>query len=105
MNYGDSYDGIIGVVQEFNQDRIPMSKLCAGIQPGPPNDSTCGSGSFTSIPTSQQVAAWAKHNCMGVMIFSFSQDIVDFTTCPQYSGYPNAGDHGWQKAVSAVLFG
>lgn len=105
MNYGDSYDNIVQMVKQFNQDGIPLSKLCAGIQPGPPDDSSCGNYSFTSIPTSLQVATWAKSNCMGVMIFSFSQDIVTFTSCPQYTPYPNPNDHGWQKAVSEVLFG
>jgi hypothetical protein len=105
MNYGGSYEVIIGGVQTFNGCGIPMAKLYAGIRPGPPNDSSCGNGSFTSIATSKSVAQWTKTNCSGVMIFSFSQDIVDFTACPQHSGYPNPADHGWQEAVQSVLFG
>jgi hypothetical protein len=105
MLYGDFSDLIIACVKEFNGIGIPMAQLYAGIQPGPPINTPCGNASFTSIYTSKAVAQWSKTHCAGVMIFSFSQDIVDFTACPQYSGYPNPADHGWQKAVSGVLFG
>lgn len=105
MYYGNSYDAIINNLIAFHKEgNIPYQKLCAGIQPGPPQSTSCAHAGFTSIDVSRKVAAWAKAHCMGVMIYSFSQDIVDFTACPQHSGYPEPDDHAWQKAVSAVLF-
>ena len=104
MNYGDSYDDIIALVQTFNSCGIPMDKLYAGVQPGPP--SPCGDGgAFTSIEVSKQVAAWTKTNCAGVMMFTFSTDTVEYAGCPQRTGWPNPADHSWQKAVQSVLAG
>ncbi|MGH7485767.1 MAG: glycoside hydrolase family 18 protein [bacterium] len=104
MVYGDSYDNIISNVQWFNEAGIPMDKLCAGVQAGPAGTS-CDNGAFTSIATSKQVAQWAKTNCAGVMLFTFSQDIVSFTGCPQHGPYPDPNDHAWQIAIQGVLFG
>jgi Glycosyl hydrolases family 18 len=103
MNYGDSCQGITGLVQMFNGYGIPMSKLYAGVRPGPPADSKCRDDSFTSIETCRQVAAWAKTNCAGVMMFTFSTDTIEYTACPQHTGWPNPADHGWQKAIQSVL--
>jgi hypothetical protein len=106
MNYGDDYDDIIELVQTFNGCGIPMAKLYAGVQPGPPADSPCGGGgAFTSVDVSRKVAAWTKTNCAGVMLFTFSTDTVEFAGCPQHTGWPNPADHGWQKAIQSVLVG
>jgi hypothetical protein len=103
MVYGDDYDSIISNVQWFHQAGIPMNQLCAGVQAGPAR-TKCDNGSFTSIPTTQQVAQWAKANALGVMLFTYSQDIVAFTGCPQHGPWPDPNDHAWQAAISAILF-
>jgi len=103
MNYGNSYEDIIDLVQTFNGCGIPMNKLYAGVQPGPPPP--CNGGAFTSVDVSRQVAAWTKTNCAGVMMFTFSTDTVEFAGCPQHSGWPNPNDHTWQIAIQKVLTG
>jgi hypothetical protein len=103
MNYGDSYDDIIDLVKTFSDCGIPMAKLYAGVQPGPPPP--CPDHAFTSIDVSKKVAAWTKANCAGVMMFTFSTDTVEFSGCPQHTGWPNPADHSWQKAIQSVLAG
>jgi hypothetical protein len=102
MSYGDDAEDIIAVVNQFAGVINPY-KLCAGVQAGPAG--TPCDDNFTSILTSQKVAQWAKTKCMGVMLFSFSQDIVAFTGCPQHGPYPSPGDHAWQIAIQRVLYG
>ena len=106
MAYSDSFSSIVGNVQYFQQAGIPLSRLCAGVQAGPAN-TPCDNGQFTSMATAQQVAEWARTNAMGMMLFTFSQDILEFTACPQKQPqykYPNANDHSWQRAIAAALY-
>jgi hypothetical protein len=102
MNYGNDCNAIIELVQTFNNLGMPMKKLYAGVKPGPLNCEGA-KDSFTSIEVSEQVAEWAKTNCAGVMIFTYSTDTVEYADCPQKSGWPNPKDHAWQKAITGVL--
>lgn len=103
MDYGDSAESILGTVKLVHGIGVPMDKLCVGVQAGPAR-TRCDNKAFTSIETSKEVAAWARTNAFGVMLFSFSQDIGAFTGCPQHGRFPGTNDHAWQKAISSVLF-
>jgi Glycosyl hydrolases family 18 len=111
MNYGNDYDGELGIItraQSFINIGIPKEKLYAGVQPGPfdVNGDSCHGQQFTSIEVSKRVAKWAKTNCAGVMIFSYSTDTVEFARCPRppkKSGWPDKDDHAWQKAITEEL--
>jgi hypothetical protein len=130
MNYGNDLHkqlgdfsiGIKDVVQEFISLGIPKEKLYAGVYPGPifrkgekweicdKPPKVSDDQAWTSIEVSKEVAEWAKTkgadgkpNCAGVMIFSFSTDTVEYAGCPIKTGWPNPGDHAWQKAITSVL--
>jgi hypothetical protein len=65
-------------------------------------------GSFTSIATAAQIAAWqpVSGQKMGMMVWSFSQDIQQFTGFPQNQPqlmFPNPEDHTWQRVMASVL--
>jgi hypothetical protein len=102
MVYGNSYDGILSNLQWFHSAGIAMNQLCAGVQAGP-EAAACNNPGFTSLATARRVAQWAGNNCRGVMLFTFSQDIVAFTGCPQHGSYPAPGDHAWQQTITEAL--
>jgi hypothetical protein len=103
MNYGDSLDDIKKLVQRFKDEgSVPLAKLYAGVQPGPVPKCAAGRA-ITSLAVSEQVAAWAKKTCAGIMMFTFSTDTVEFCGCPQRQRFPDPDDHAWQKAIQAVL--
>jgi hypothetical protein len=88
MTYGDLCKDITDFVQIFSESGIPKEKLYVGVRPGP-----APRGNFTSIDACKDVALWAKKNCAGVMMFTFSTDTVEFA----------GADHAWQKAITSVL--
>jgi Glycosyl hydrolases family 18 len=116
MNYGNDKDSITGLVDFFIRLGIPKDKLYAGVAPGPvdskgnvcaelyPGEKGPYTPNWTSIKVAEEVAKWAKTNCTGVMIWSYSADTVEYTGCPhRKTGWPNKGDHAWQKAITSVL--
>ncbi|TWB40986.1 EndoS/ChiA family endoglycosidase [Nitrospirillum pindoramense] len=105
MSYGTGAAGIESATKAYTSTSsltypLAASQLCAGVQAGPSNGHW-----MTSLADTTSVATWAKNkNYLGVMIYSFSQDIEEFTgtaTDPsQYKyPYPSAGDHMFQQAV------
>ncbi|MBV8109499.1 MAG: hypothetical protein JO012_07010 [Hyphomicrobiales bacterium] len=118
MSYGNNYEFIINEVQKIFHDtgKIPKEKLYAGVAPGPvdskgnvcaelyPGEKPPYTPNWTSIKVAEEVAKWAKTNCAGVMIWSYSADTVEYTGCPhRKTGWPNKNDHAWQKAITRVL--
>jgi len=109
MDYGD-FEGAPGLEQfTAAYTNIPVggrnvgmtpSQLCIGVQAGVGNW-------MTTLANTQAVSAWvAQNGYLGIMLYTFSQDIQQWTHQPQNSpGYmfPNPGDHEWQKAIIASM--
>lgn len=87
---------------------LRWDQLCIGVMAGPPHYRT-------PIADASWLAAWAAEPLsdakkippiLGMMLFSFSQDILQFTHDPQNTiMYPNPNDHQWQKAIVAGMWG
>jgi hypothetical protein len=109
MTYGNNLLTLQSTAEAYNPGNVtyPLgaSRVCVGIQPGP-TDNKCAGNAFTSLVTSEAAAYWAKNTgYRGVMIYSYSQDVTAFTSCPQHGAYPSPDDHGWQKGIAKTLFG
>jgi hypothetical protein len=96
MGYGWGYQQQISNLSAYTAAGMPYSKLCIGVQPGPVNGQW-----MTPLSEVQQLAIWTKQNgLLGMMMWSFSQDILEFTNTPQYgTPYMSAGDHSFQQAI------
>lgn len=110
MGYGYGYESQISSIQAYMN--IPVggqnvgmnaSQLAIGVQAGPPEGSW-----MTDIDEVYKLAKWTTSNLAGMMLFTFSQDIQQFTYWPQNSPskmYPNADDHLWQRTIVAGFLG
>jgi hypothetical protein len=111
MGYGNGYQDQISGVEEYvtlksgslNVGMKP-TQLCIGVQAGPPEVDW-----MTAIGETGQLARWVVQNSyLGMMLFTFPQDIQQWTHWPQNSpgyGFPNPNDHEWQKAIIAGIWG
>jgi hypothetical protein len=95
MGYGSDVEPMQAAVESYTSLGMPYSKLCVGIQAGPQG------GSMTSLETTQTLAAWVtQKGLLGMMMWSYSQDISEFTTAPQYTvPYMSPTDHLWQQTI------
>ncbi len=96
MGYGYDAGTMESVVASYVPLEMSLDRLCIGVQPGP------ASGTWmTSLDTTSTVAAYVQQNgLLGMMMWSFSQDIGEFTNDPQYgTPYPSPNDHLWQKTI------
>lgn len=102
MGYGDSIEGLEDDANRYLQLGLPRSKLCVGVQAGP-----SGQSGMTSLQTTSAVTQWAMDNhLLGMMLFSYSQDIQQFTFSPQHSKpYPSPDDHLWQRVIVETVKG
>lgn len=107
MAYGGDADAQETFVTDYHDEQgMPWDKLLVGVQAGPPD-----AGWMTSIETVTQVAAAvrsARLPVRGMMLFTFSQDIQQFTFSPQNSPdklWPNPDDHQWQRTMSTGMPG
>lgn len=102
MAYGYNFEELKNLALQYAEFGLPLEKLCVGVQAGPAAQQW-----MTSLETTRQVAQWVKQNgLLGVMLFSYSQDIQQFTTAPQHSQpYPSPEDHAWQAAIVEALYG
>ncbi len=114
MSYGDGYAYQISLIQEYHNimaggTNVGMNwnQLAIGVQAGPP-----GQGGMTPIDEVYQLAQWSvaadSPPILGMMLFTFSQDIQQFTYSPQNSPskmFPNADDHQWQRTIVAGFLG
>lgn len=106
MTYGDSASGLEAQFGDYVTEGFSPGKLMIGVNAGP----VAQGGSFTSVGTAEALAGWQPDGGtkMGMMVWSFSQDIQQFTANPQNQPdlmFPNAEDHEWQRAMSAVMDG
>lgn len=104
MNYGDYAPGLESVFNEYVSLGMRPDQLTIGVNAGP----VAQGGSFTSIATAEALTAWQPERAtkLGMMVWTFSQDIQQFTADPQNQvslAWPNADDHAWQRAIIAAM--
>lgn len=119
MAYGYSFEEQIWFLQGYhdvtvNGTNVGMdwNRLAIGVQAGPPDQ-----GWMTPIDEVYQLAQWCVEPAsstktippiLGMMLFTFSQDIQQFTYSPQNSPskmFPNPDDHQWQRTIVAGFLG
>lgn len=119
MAYGYGFESQIAFIQsyhdiEVNGENVGMdwNQLAIGVQAGPPGQSW-----MTGIDEVYKLAQWCVEPAsptkeippiLGMMLFTFSQDIQQFTYSPQNSPskmFPNADDHQWQRTIVAGFLG
>jgi hypothetical protein len=119
MAYGYGFEDQISSIQRYhdvvvNGTNVGMrwNQLAIGVQAGP------DSGWMTPVDVVHQLAVWCVAPpalsvktippILGMMLFTFSQDIQQFTYAPQNSPskmFPNADDHEWQRSIIAGFLG
>ena len=104
MTYGNDAMGLEREFRDYVKEGFTPEQLMIGVNAGPIPQG----GSFTSIVTAAEVAAWQpeRGRKMGMMVWSFSQDIQQFTGFPQNQSqlmFPNWEDHSWQRVIASVL--
>lgn len=119
MSYGSSFSGQTQLIQNYHDVMVDgrnvgmdWNQLCIGVQAGAPEQ-----GWMTPIDEVLQLAQWAVEPAsptketppiLGMMLFTFTQDIQQWTHWPQNSPgymYPNANDHEWQQAIVEGMWG
>jgi hypothetical protein len=119
MAYGEDFAGQIEFIAQYENIKIDgknvglnWNQLVIGVQAGPPEQSW-----MTGINEVYQLAQWCvapisatktTPPTLGMMLFTFSQDIQQFTYSPQNSlskMYPNSDDHQWQRTIVAGFLG
>lgn len=96
MAYGWDASQMKSMVEDYVELGLPAAKICIGVQAGPEQ-----AGWMTSIGTTQALTRWSAANgLLGMMLYSYSQDIAQFTAWPQKTQpYPSPDDHQWQAAI------
>ena len=119
MSYGSGTAAQKQIVQGYhdlqaNGSWVGMNwqQLCIGVQAGPPQV-----GWMTNIQEVYELSQWVVQPqsptktippILGMMLFTFSQDIQQWTHWPQNSPaykYPNPGDHEWQLTIIKGMYG
>jgi len=104
MDYGDSAVSLEDQFNAYVKAGFAPTQLMIGVNAGPGGPGAA----WTSIPTAAALAAWQPSGGakMGMMLWSFSQDIQQFTGNPQNQPdlmFPNPSDHSWQQAMIFVM--
>jgi hypothetical protein len=107
MAYGYPFQSQVQAINTYKGYGMTWNQLCVGVQ--------AGTGSWmTPIEEVSQLAQWAVTSqsgsppVLGMMLYTFSQDIQQWTHVPQNSPgymYPNPNDHEWQKAIVEGMWG
>lgn len=119
MAYGYAFARQITFLQWYHNVKVngvnvgmAWNQLAIGVQAGPPDQSW-----MTPIGEVYQLAKWCVSPAsstklippiLGMMLFTFPQDIQQFTFSPQNSPskmFPNAADHQWQRTIIAGFLG
>jgi hypothetical protein len=119
MGYGWNAAQQTGAIQTYHDlqaggQRVGMNweQLCIGVQAGPPEVSW-----MTNIQEVYELAQWVVEPqsptkttppILGMMLFTFPQDIQQWTHWPQNSPgykYPNPKDHEWQLTIVKGMYG
>jgi hypothetical protein len=104
MAYGNYFNSFVQNYQQYRDLGFTNEQLLIGVNAGP----VAQGGSFTSIEVVKEVTQWQPNDGQkrGMMVWSFSQDIQQFTANPQNQivlKYPNRNDHEWQKTIVANM--
>lgn len=103
MAYWNDLDELTSDYMDYLGWGMKPQQVALGVQAGPPGQSS----QFTSPGVTRQAAAWQPTGAtrLGMMLYSFSQDIEAFTTLPQHSKpYPSPGDHQWQTTIIDTMY-
>ncbi len=101
MYYGDDASSLEWWFGQYVGWGMSPSQLTIGVNAGP----IAQGGGFTSIGTAGALAQWQpgpNENKLGMMLWTFSQDIQQFTADPQNQPglmWRNSDDHSWQQAM------
>lgn len=104
MDYGDDAAYLEQTFGQYVSAGLAPAQLMIGVNAGPGG----GAAAWTSIPTAAALAPWQPTGGtkMGMMLWTFSQDIQQFTGNPQNQPdltFPNGNDHSWQQAMIFVM--
>jgi hypothetical protein len=108
MAYGYSFADQVQTIATYQGYGMTWNQLCVGVQ--------AGTGQWmTPLKEVTRLAQWAAAPApsgnppvLGIMLYTFSQDIQQWTHAPPNSPgymYPNANDHEWQQAIVDGLWG
>lgn len=114
MAYGYGYYTQISFMQSYHDivvDGVNVglgwNQLAIGVQAGPANTDW-----MTPTDETYKLAVWSvapdSPQILGMMVYTFSQDIQQFTYNPQNDPsklFPNADDHQWQRTIIAGFNG
>lgn len=105
MSYGNNADSLEKGVTDYHNAGLGYNQILIGVNAGPISQPQ---GNFTSIATTKAVTAWQPPGGTkrGMMLWSFSQDIQQFTADPQYATpYISPNDHEWLKTIVQAMRG
>lgn len=103
MAYWNDLGQLTSDYEQYLGMGLKPSQVALGVQAGPSDQNF----QFTSLEVTRQAAAWqpAGATKLGMMLYSFSQDIQYFTEEPQRSiPYPSPNDHQWQKTIIDTMW-
>jgi len=108
MYYGNDAGYLQSCYRKYRECGLKNSQLLIGVNAGPAVEQPAGN--FTSLEVTEALAQWEPEGGQkaGMMLWSFSQDIQQFTTDPQNQialQYPNIEDHLWQRKIIEVMEG
>lgn len=104
MYYGNDASYLEGRANWYQQAGLAWDQILIGVNAGPISQPQ---GNFTSIATTQALTAWQPQGGTkrGMMLWSFSQDIQQFTADPQYDApYMSSNDHAWLQAIAQTMW-
>lgn len=104
MYYGNSAQMLEYYYNQYKSQGMTNAQLSIGVNAGP----VAQGGSFTSLQTVRDLTNWQPSDGekRGMMVWSFSQDIQQFTANPQNQvslQFPNAQDHAWQRTIIEAM--
>ena len=97
--------------ETYQKQGLGYNQILIGVNAGPVGQP----GNFTSIETTKAVTEWQQQQSggtggRGMMLWSFSQDIQQFTasmpaTSQYTTPYPSPNDHEWLKTIAQTMRG
>jgi hypothetical protein len=105
MRYGNRVEVLQADYEIYLEKGMRHEQLLMGVNAGPVEQTTY----FTSLEATRELAAWRPskgRDKRGMMMWTFSQDIQQFTAFPQNQvalKFPCAEDHLWQRTIVEVF--
>jgi len=101
MGYPKNVDALKNEYRGYVSAGMRHNQVLIGVLAGPP-------GYGVSVDHTRQITEWQPDagEKLGMMLFTFSQDIQQFTASPQndpHNKYPNPRDHEWQKTIIEAM--